>query len=161
MDVVKLVGITFSVAGVLLLAAGTYVAQSTHSFLDRAQSAPGRVVELARSDSSTDTTYSPVVEYEGPGGRTIQFKGNLASSPVSYTVGERVTVLYDPAMPEAAKIDSFLDKWFLPVLLGGMGLVFTAIGQALLWVHFHRRRRSHRGRKGIRQGRPPGRTQDA
>jgi hypothetical protein len=142
-DTFKLVGIIFSVVGVSLLAGGGYAGQSTYSFLGRVQSAPGRVVELMRSGSSRDgTTYSPVVEYEGPDSRTIRFTGSVASSPPSYTVGERVTVLYDPTMPEAAKIDSFLDKWFLPVLLGGMGLVFTAIGQALLWTRLLRSRRN-------------------
>jgi hypothetical protein len=39
-----------------------------------------------------------------------------------------VRVLFDPADPSNARIDSFMQLWFTPLLLAGMGSVFAGIG---------------------------------
>ncbi len=46
-----------------------------------------------------------------------------ARSP--FDIGEAVAVLYDPSHPRDARIDSFFQLWFAPLI---PGLVFTAVG---------------------------------
>ena len=63
-----------------------------------------------------------------PAGEAVEFTGSVGSSPAAFEVGEAVAVLYDPADPQDARIDSFFQLWFGPLILGFLGLVFTAIG---------------------------------
>lgn len=143
MDALKVVGIVFSLIGLPFLAVGGGVGWSTHRFLQRAQSAPGRVVELAETRGSEgDVLYKPVVEYAVPDGRTARFTGRVASRPPSYAVGEAVAVLYAPEAPGEGRIDSFGQNWLLPLIFGGLGFLFTGIGQGLLWARVVRRRRN-------------------
>ena len=39
----------------------------------------------------------------------------------AYRVGQRVEVLYPPGQPHAARLCSFLELWFGPILFTGMG----------------------------------------
>jgi hypothetical protein len=50
-------------------------------------------------------------------------------------------VLTDPADPTDHRIRGFLDLWFAPVLLGGLGTVFSTIGLGLVGADRFRRRR--------------------
>ena len=61
-------------------------------------------------------------------GNPVEFTGSVGSSPPAFDVGEPVAVLYDPAEPEEARIDSFFQLWFAALILGGIGLVFASIG---------------------------------
>jgi hypothetical protein len=72
--------------------------------------------------------YYPRVRYVTRSGNPVEFTGSVGSSPPAFDVGEAVGVLYDPAAPEKARIDTFFQLWFPSLLLGGIGLVFAAIG---------------------------------
>ncbi len=45
-------------------------------------------------------------------------------------MGDRVAVRYDPDRPSEARIDDWLSWWFLPSLLGGLGVLFAAVSVA-------------------------------
>ena len=47
-------------------------------------------------------------------------------------IGEAVPVVYQLTDPAVASIDSFTDRWFIPTLLAGLGVLFTALG--VWWV---------------------------
>jgi uncharacterized protein DUF3592 len=115
-------------AGLMIL--GLYLYRSTDAFLARAIRAPGRVVELAASDSSDDVTYAPVVEFEGHGERQ-RFKDSISSNPPSYRTGDAVQVLYDPGDPRRARIDRGLWNRAIPVLVGAFGALLSLCG---LWI---------------------------
>jgi hypothetical protein len=85
----KLVGIVFSLFGFVFLAIGIAVAWKTRTFLARAESVQGRVIELA---TDGDSVYRPVVEYAAPSGQTVRFTGSVGSNPPSHQVGELVNV---------------------------------------------------------------------
>jgi hypothetical protein len=58
----------------------------------------------------------------------VQFTGSVGSSPPAFDIGEAVAVLYDRSDPRDARIDSFFQLWFAPLILGFLRLVFTAVG---------------------------------
>ncbi|HVR65971.1 MAG TPA: DUF3592 domain-containing protein [Verrucomicrobiae bacterium] len=122
----------FLLIGLGLLGGGAYSGVSTFDFLANAVSAPGVVIDLeARWDSDDGGyTYYPRVRFATEGGRPYEFTGDVGSSPASFDVGEEVRVLFDPADPSKARIDSFMQLWFTPLLLAGMGTVFSIFG---LW----------------------------
>jgi Protein of unknown function (DUF3592) len=120
----------FLLVGLGMLGGGAYNGVSTFHFLGNAVSASGVVIDLeARWDSDDGGyTYYPRVRFATEGGRPFEFTGNVGSSPASFDVGEEVRVLFDPAEPSKASIDSFMQLWFTPLLLAGMGTVFAAVG---------------------------------
>lgn len=85
-----------------------------------------------REDFSTDVdtdgvryTYYPVIEYEAAG-KTV--KGELgASNPPAYSVNDKVDILYNPN-----KTSEFIvvgeNQNFSWILLGGLGVIFLAVG---------------------------------
>jgi len=64
----------------------------------------------------------------------------VASAPPSYERGETVTVRYKPENPESAHLAGFMNTWFAPLVLGGLGIVFTSIAAGFAIYALRRRR---------------------
>jgi len=47
-------------------------------------------------------------------------------------VGQTINVLYDPDDPQKARINKWFNLYFVPMLLGFLGLVFGGIGIGLV-----------------------------
>jgi hypothetical protein len=122
----------FLLVGLGLLGGAVYSIVTTWQFIGGAVAADGVVMALEeRWDSDdSDYTYYPRVAFETEDRRRIEFTSDTGSRPPSFDVGERVRVLFDPVRPEAARIDSFLQLWLLPLVLGGIGTVFAGFGLA-------------------------------
>lgn len=119
----------FLLVGLALLAGTVWWAVSTRSFVARAAVAQGTVVALAPSSGSKNSTvYHPVVDYVLPGGQMIEIRSSAGSSPPAYSVGEKVEVLYLPDRPRDGRIRGVFSLWGGPLILGGLGLVFSGIG---------------------------------
>lgn len=73
----------------------------------------------------------PLVEFFPLPGERVTFTGEVCSRP-GYAKGDIVELFYDPLEPQNAHIDSFLQNWFVSLILGGIGLFFTLVGLALL-----------------------------
>ena len=82
---------------------------------------------MVRMESGDEGSMFPVVRYQVTG-IDHECKGQVSSSPPSYTIGDKVTILYRPEMPADGRIDSFSDRWLAALMFGGAGLVFAGIG---------------------------------
>lgn len=131
-----IVGGIFGLVGLVLLCAGIALAASTASFLASAQRTDGTVVEVTARTTTTRssdghfrsrTSWYPTVEFT-VGGRRYSFQSSTGSNPPSYKEGEGVPVAYDPDDPSDARIASFWSAFLAPLIVGGLGLVFTPIG---------------------------------
>ncbi|MFG6194367.1 DUF3592 domain-containing protein [Nonomuraea sp. JJY05] len=154
-----IVGGIFGLIGLVLLCVGIALAASTAGFLASAERTDGTVVAL---DARTTTTRSsdgrtrsttmwyPTVEFTA-GGRRYAFQSSTGTNPPSHEKGESVPVAYDPDDPSDARIASFSSAFLAPLIVGGLGVVFTPIGAVL----FVKGRRITRLRAWLRQeGRP-------
>jgi hypothetical protein len=125
----------FLVCGIgLLTSAGVYLSR-TRVFLAKAKETTGEVValkEVPPTDTGESPTYRPVVLFQVGPRPPIRFESIAHSNPSQYKIGDSVPVLYDPESPYDARIRSFTSLWLLPLILGGLGLIFTAIGAGLL-----------------------------
>jgi hypothetical protein len=92
------------------------------------ESAQGTVVRMLEQDDSEGgcCVYVPVVEFSANGSR-YTLEGDTASDPPQYEVGETVPVLYDPADPDTAQIDKWLERWLMPVILVPAMLLAAAL----------------------------------
>ena len=128
-----IIGIVFSLVGLLLAAIGVFIWIWTRVFLNTAQEVKGTVVRMVYSHSSEGGGgYSPVYQFRTIDGQTIEVADGLSSNPPMFHEGQIIDVLYDPANPQKARIKKWMSLYFVSALLGGMGLVFGGIGVILL-----------------------------
>lgn len=103
--------------------------------------ASGTVVALNRHrDSDGDTMYKPEVEFRDSNGTTHRFVSGISSSSPGVSRGESVDVIYDPDSPGHAAMNTFMQRYFFPLLFGGLGGLFALLGGAFLWSYWHRRK---------------------
>lgn len=95
------------------------------ALMHRAQGTVLRMVHTMRN------MQAPVVAFTGPNG-PVEFQSSVGSSPPAFRVGEVVTVLFDPARPTEAQLDSFMDKWLVPGVFGFIGVTFGFVGFVFL-----------------------------
>ncbi|TMR92325.1 DUF3592 domain-containing protein [Nonomuraea basaltis] len=134
-----IVGGIFGLIGLVLLCIGVGLAASTASFLTSAKQTDGTVVALTARTTTTrssdgrarsDTSWYPTVEFTVDG-RRYSFQSSTGSNPPSYKKGESVPVAYDPADPSNGRIASVWSAFLAPLIVGGLGVVFTPIGAVL------------------------------
>jgi len=134
------IGGIFASLGLVFVAGAAWFFLADRSFAAAGERAPGTVIEMIGSrDSDGGHTYKPVVEFRDAAGRRHVFTSNVSSSPPQHSVGESVEVIYAPDSPDEAVIDSFVDRFLLPLILGGLGTLFAAIGFGVLFARLRRR----------------------
>jgi hypothetical protein len=125
----------FGLVGLGLLVPAIWIGYQSWGFLQAAKAAPGTVTALEWNGESNSSGARPVVAYELRG-EPYQVAGTAWSSPPAYAVGDQVQVLYPPDQPRAARLYSWFEFWFVPTLLGSVGLLFALVGGGiglLLW----------------------------
>jgi len=135
------IGAIFTPIGLIFAAIGGWFFVQDRQLAADGLRAEGYVIEVVVSrDSDGSSSYKPVVEFTDAEGRTHRFTSSISSSPPAHSPGERVEVIYSPADPNEAMIDSFIDRHLFPLVFGGLGALFACIGIALILVHLRRQR---------------------
>lgn len=142
MKTIGIIKYTFTLVGIGALALALWLYRDTSTFLTEATRAVGTVVDPARSESSDSTVYKPVVHFIDRTGEEIKFTSSTGSNPPSYSRGDQVEVLYLPSQPQKARINGFFSLWGLPLIFGGLGALFFAIGAGLSLVGALKARRT-------------------
>ena len=123
----------FGVVGLAFLAIAAFTIRSEIRYRSGAIRVSGTVMEMIpTSGSKGGILYKPVFQFADLNDRMHKVSGSVASSPPAFHTGQAVTVLYRPENPENAQLDSFMEAWFLPLVFGILGGVFTAIGSGFL-----------------------------
>ncbi len=139
----ELVPAIFCAVGLVFVALGLALLTRQRRFARRAARTTGTVVELARRWSRStwggvgvtgNALYFPVVRFTTADGQAIQVQSSTGTSWRSCRVGQTVPVLFDPANPHDARIDTFLATGCLPTFFVAFGALFVALGVAILWV---------------------------
>jgi hypothetical protein len=131
----------------LLLVALSFAIYTAH-FIHGSAVAERKVLSLREIVSHSDVpnqpesiTYAPVFTFKAADGVTYTVSSDTGSSPAGFAVGETVRVLYQSSDPDEAKIDSFAQLWFMPMVFGFLGLVTITAGLLLLYLERRRARR--------------------
>lgn len=92
--------------------------------MEKAQRADGVVVALVDRGRAT----SPTIQFQpAQDAQPVRFTVGWSTEPPIYRVGEAVSVLFDPANPQDADIQSSLGLWWVVYLLAGMGVLFVGL----------------------------------
>ena len=118
--------------GMLLAGCGFVVFQSI--WLARSVPSRGTIVELipVEDQEQNTTNYAPRFTFSGDDGRMHTVTSDTASNPPAFQVGEQVRVRYIRGNPSSAKLDYFWQLWFIPIVFGCLGVLFTPAGYLLL-----------------------------
>ena len=129
-----IIGIVFSLVGLLLAAIGIFIWIRTRIFLSTAQEVKGTVIRMVYSSGGSEGGggYSPVYQFRTIEGQTVEAGDSMSSNPPMFHEGQVIDVLYDPKNPQKARIKKWMSLYFVSVLLGGMGLIFGGIGVVML-----------------------------
>jgi hypothetical protein len=87
-------------------------------------------VRHSRRDGRTRTYYHPQVRYLAAGQAWV-YESPVSTSQPRREVGATVVMIHDPAQPQEACIDEVAEKYFVSLLVGAIGAVFTAVS---VWV---------------------------
>jgi len=124
-----LIGLLLFLIGSGLLVGDFYMIKSTYGFLKSSEKTEGVVTKLISNRSSDGKImYNPEISFSDVSGKVIIFQSSLSSTIPDYAVGEKVSVLYDKTNPQKAKINTFLQLWFGPMIMTVLGAVFFLIG---------------------------------
>ncbi len=146
--VVKVVALVFTPIGLVLIVLTGWSAHRQHTIMTSWPTVEAAVIrsEVVRTeDSDGNTLYRPSIEF----GYNVNGKDylSLGASHVStssyqatvrkletYAAGSRHRVWYNPADPNDIHFDVGynFNFFFLPILLGSLGIVFTAFGAIFL-----------------------------
>ncbi len=140
LTLVLVIAVGFIVGGASFMVYGGRSLHQTRQFVGRSTAATGVVVgmvtrEHRRRDSGGFGTARhwlrhPVVRFQTPEGRTIEFQSTVGTRPAIHQVGQRVGVFYDPRNPHDAKINSGCMLWALGLFFVALGCFFVAMGAA-------------------------------
>ena len=72
-------------------------------------------------------SYAPLIEFSDKSGKKYEVKG-IASSPPKYKIGQHIDILYLESNPQKAIINSFMEKWFVVLMLSGFGFILLFCG---------------------------------
>ena len=129
-------GIVFSLVGGLLALIGVFLFIRTRVFIGKAQEVKGTVIQMVYSRSSSSNSgggYAPVYQFRTLDGQNIVVQDSLSSNPPRFQVGQEIDVLYESGNPQKARINKWMNLYFMPVLLGGMGLIFGGVGMVIVF----------------------------
>lgn len=137
-----LVPLGIGLGGLVFFLIGIARLRNERAFARSATQAPGVVVGYQRrrmrgSRRRRSTVFDfPVVQYTTQAGQQIQFESRSATQPRAVREGQPVTVLYDPAAPQQARIASGCLQYGLPIffILFGLAMaIFAALFGFFSW----------------------------
>jgi hypothetical protein len=123
-NVGRLVGVIFAIVGLGLLTGCFFAWRSQNAFYGNAMTAEGTVVDLEWQGNSSRS----VVTFRADDELEYTVKGNVWSRPPAHDKGEKVKVVYHAGRPSEARLASFFERWFLVMIFGFMGTIFTGVG---------------------------------
>jgi hypothetical protein len=131
MNLNALFGLIPGCVGVLMMALGAFFWFRTKNFVGKAQETKGTVTDSLYDSDSEGSGYYSVFKFKTMNGQEIEKTSNLRTNPPQHKIGQVIDVLYDPANPNDARIKSTTNLYFVPFLLGGMGIIFACVGIAV------------------------------
>lgn len=78
--------------------------------------------------TTRNTLYRPKVRFQTADGRVIDYQSKISSSLDNYSIGQNVTVYYDPQSPQEAHIGTISHVVFPYLIFGFVGGLFAMVG---------------------------------
>ncbi len=120
-------GLFFLLVGVAFCGAAVFSWLRTRRFVEESVTAFGEVIGL-KECSDEGVTYAPVIRFQAPGGRLIEFTESVSSNPPGHSVGNRVKILYHRDDPSRARVASTSKLYLLAMIFAAIGGPLAVVG---------------------------------
>lgn len=87
-----------------------------------------RVSKNINRHSGNSITYAPVFTFKATDGKSYTITSKTSTNNLNFTIGEKVSIIYDPADVNSAEINSFSTIWVPVIVLLSMGICFIFFG---------------------------------
>jgi len=144
---VQVVLLVLMLGGAIFFVVGVKALVDSQRFVARATATDAVVVDVAgvvksvRRGSGDSahyedvTIFHPVVRFVTAREQEVRFRAREGSEdPSAYGVGDSIRVLYDPANPQDARLDTWTSRWGYSIYLVMIGLVLIGIGTGIYWM---------------------------
>jgi Protein of unknown function (DUF3592) len=133
---ILLIGLLFIALGAFVVLAAAFSLRRARRFVAESALVPGEVVGVSerRGRRVRRVTYAPVVRFNGPDGRAVEFIDEISSSRPAYRVGDRVSVMYPRRDPSDARVSSPYRLYASELIFACFGALFAAIGGVLVYA---------------------------
>jgi hypothetical protein len=121
----------FALIGTGLLIGAYYSWQYTQRIRETGVETTGVVIDTRYSRDKhgrTTTAQAPIIRFNIADGTPVTYYSQTYTTPASFDVGETVKLWYMPEKPQEDVILEGMTNWILPLVLGGMGIIFSLIG---------------------------------
>lgn len=128
------VGVVVTLVGVVLLARAIVFVSTAIPVQAEVVSVEALTERHRDSDGRTSTmrTYLPMFEFHDAEGRMHTATTNHSSSDYNYSVGQTVTIRYNPANPETIRVDSFFGIWGAAVIVLPLGMAALVVAGVVM-----------------------------
>jgi hypothetical protein len=164
---VQIALIVLMLGGAISLIAGVKALVDSQRFVAKATAANGVVVDVREVVQQVQkrgpdgdwyyqdvTVFHPVLRFVTAGEQDVRFQASEGSNdPFAYGVGDSIRVLYDPANPQDARLDTWGSRWGDSITLVAIGLGLLVIGGVISWLL--RSRTTRAARRTAQQNPPP------
>lgn len=116
----------FALVGTIFLSVVCYFLWRDYQITHDSVTVTGRVIDLqGNADHSSGAI--PVIEYTWKGKKKVVY-GSTSSNPPAVDIGEQVEVIINRSDPDQIVINLISERYFLILIFGLMGCIFSAIG---------------------------------
>lgn len=131
---ILLIGIPFAIVSVFVL-------KDTINLLSNSHKTIGKIIGIEEERRRNGGyMYSPVIKYKSVTGDEYVYRSTTKTGYTSYKIGQQIELIYDKSNPQNARVNSFLDIWFLTIIMGVGGWASTIGGIVLLLVTLKKKR---------------------
>lgn len=90
--------------------------------------------ERREGRANVETYYYPVIEFPDQKEKLIRFKAATGTGAREFEIGSTVALVYDPADPYDAMIDTFSHLWEGPIIVSIVGLIMFIMGVVTFYL---------------------------
>ncbi len=142
-----LVGVTaaavFVIMGCVMFYYGIYLYNKISALRSNGVVTKGIILRFelrGASSSDKDKLVIPIVQFHTADGTEITFEGSIDNQSLLQNLcdsGDPVEVVYDPKNPSDAKINTFAELWFAPLILLVIGAAFIFFPPFTIWKYYN------------------------
>jgi len=130
-------GLCFGISALGLIGGAVWAYFKQQRTMESRVMTTGTVVELTESVTASGraSMLCPVVEFTTVTGEKIRFTSEFGSRPAGHQIGQSVNVRYEAADPQKAEIESTMNRWLVPLILGFMSVIAGCMGVVFLGIY--------------------------
>jgi hypothetical protein len=117
----------FALVGTIFLSVSCFFFWRDYQITHDSVTVTGRVIDLQFGSVDHNSGAIPVIEYTWKGKKNVVY-GSTSSNPPAVDKGEKVEVIINRSNPEQVVINLVSERYFLILIFGIMGIIFSAIG---------------------------------